>query len=176
MDIRADVRIPFPREAAFLAYRDDIVKLLPYLPNVRSIEVRSRREDGGRSEIVNDWRGGGDIPSAVRAVLGDSLAWTDHAVWDQASFCCDWRTETAAFGEALRSSGRNQFVEDGPGASVLEVRGSLEVDAKKLRGVPGFLASKVGRAIEEFLVGRIQSNVVETAKGVSRYLEDARGR
>ncbi len=175
MDIRADAPIPFPREAAFVAYRDDIVKLLPYLPNVRSIEVRSRKEDGGRVEIVNEWRGGGDIPAAVRAVIGESaLAWTDYASWDQATLRCAWRTETAAFGEALRSSGTNQFAEDGPCRSILEVRGTIEVDAKKLRGVPGFLAGKVGRAIEEFLVGRIQSNLVETAKGVTRYLEDRR--
>ena len=34
------------------------------------------------------------------------------------------------------------------------------------------LAGKVGRAVEEFLVGKIQSNLVETAKGLAKYLEE----
>jgi hypothetical protein len=175
MELHVDVPIPFAREVAFAAYRDDIVKLLPYLPNVRSIEVRSRTEDGSRVVMVNDWRGGGEIPSAVRAVLGESaLAWTDEATWDASTLACAWRTQTAAFGEALRCGGTNSFVADGPDRSRLEVRGTLDVDAKKIRGIPSFLAGKAGRAIEEFLVSRIQSNVVETVKGLTRYLEDKR--
>src|SRR5579862_641789 len=111
MDLRADAPIPFSREAAFVAYRDDIAKLLPYLPNVRAIDVRSRKDEGNRVEMVNDWRGGGDVPAAVRAVLGESaLAWTDYASWDQSTFRCDWRTETPVFGEALRCQGTNAFV------------------------------------------------------------------
>jgi hypothetical protein len=175
MELRVEVAIPFAREAVFAAYRDEIVKLLPYLPNVRSIEVRSRKEEGDRVMMVNDWRGGGEIPGAVRAVLGESaLAWTDEATWDASSFQCAWSTHTAAFGEALRCSGTSSFLADGPDRSKLEVRGSIDVDAKKIRGIPGFLAGKAGRAIEEFLVSRIQSNLVETAKGLTRYLEDKR--
>jgi hypothetical protein len=171
MDLRADARIPFPRTVVFAAYRDHIADLLPYLPNVKSIEVKSRRDAGPVIEIVSMWHGGGDIPGAVRAVLGDSLAWTDHAAWNSDGLFCDWRSETHAFTDALRCAGRNAFVEDGPDRTLLEVRGSIEVDAKKIRGVPGFLAGKVGRTIEEFLGGKIQMNVVETTKGLARYLE-----
>jgi hypothetical protein len=177
MELRVEVPIPFAPEVAFAAYRDDIVKLLPYLPNVRSIEVRSRKEEGDRVTIVNDWRGGGEIPGAVRAVIGESaLAWTDEATWDASSLQCAWQTRTAAFGEAMRCSGKNSFLAEGPDRSKLQVLGSLDVDGKKIRGVPGFLAGKVGRGIEEFLVSRIQSNLVETAKGLTRYLEDKRAR
>lgn len=176
MDLHVEVPIPFARDVAFVAYRDDIVKLLPYLPNVRSIEVRSRKEEGDRAFIVNEWRGGGEIPGAIRAVLGESaLAWTDEATWDASTFECAWRTQTAAFGDALRCAGTNAFAADGPDRSRLVVRGTIDVDAKKIRGIPGFLAGKAGRAIEEFLVSRIQSNLVETAKGLTRYLEDKRG-
>jgi hypothetical protein len=175
MELHVDVPIPFARDVAFAAYRDDIVKLLPYLPNVRSIEVRSRKDEGDRVHIVNDWRGGGEIPGAVRALLGESaLAWTDDATWDSSKFECAWRTQTAAFGEALRCSGTNSFHAEGPDRSRLDVRGTIDVDAKKIRGIPGFLAGKAGRAIEEFLVSRIQSNLAETAKGLTRYLEDHR--
>jgi hypothetical protein len=171
MDLRADARIPFPRPVVFAAYRDHIVDLLPYLPNVKSIDVQSRLEGGPLVQVVSVWHGGGDIPAAVRAVLGDSLAWTDHATWNADAVACDWRTETHAFAEAFRCAGRNVFLEDGPDKTLLEVRGSITIDAKKIRGVPGFLAGKVGRTIEEFLGGKIQANLVETAKGLAGYLE-----
>jgi hypothetical protein len=173
MDLRADAHIPSPRETVFRAYRDDMVALVAYLPNVRSIEVKSRKEDGAVVEVVNEWRGGGDVPAAVRALLGDSaLSWTDYAKWNADALSCEWRTETHTFKEALRCGGTNVFLEDGPGKTLLEIRGSLEVDAKKIRGVPSFLAGKAGRAIEDFLVVKIQSNLVETAKGLAKYLSE----
>src|ERR1019366_1811026 len=52
------------------------------LPNVRGIEIKSRKNSGSVVEFVNEWRGGGDIPAALRAVLSQSvLSWTDFATW-----------------------------------------------------------------------------------------------
>jgi hypothetical protein len=173
MELRADARIAFPRGTVFATYRDDMLKLLPYLPNVQGIEVQSRKDDGPRVEVVNVWRGGGDIPGAIRAVLGESmLAWTDYATWDATSFRCEWRNETHAFADAIRSSGRNTFLDDGPSGTLVEIRGTLDVDAKKIRGVPSLFAGKIGRAIEEFLVAKIRTNLVETARGLEKYLAD----
>jgi hypothetical protein len=173
MELKADVHIAFPRELVFSTYRDDITKLLPYLPNVRKIEVKSRTDDGSISKLVNEWHGGGEIPAAMRAVLSEAmLGWTDYATWDKDKLCVDWRTETHAFTEAVRCIGHNVFRDDGPGKTLVEMRGSLEIDAKKIKGVPGFLAGKIGRTVEEFLVGKIQPNLVETAKGVAKYLEE----
>ncbi|MBV9947850.1 MAG: hypothetical protein JOZ69_13435 [Myxococcales bacterium] len=175
MELHADASIPFPRDVVFATYRDHIAELVPFLPNVRSIQVRSRSDDGAVATMVNDWHGGGDIPGAVRAIVGDAmLSWTDHARWDATTFRCDWRTETQAFAEALQCSGVNEFLEDGPGKTRLLVRGTLQVDAKKVRGVPGFLAGKVGRTIEEFLGSRINVNLAETGKALTRYLESKR--
>jgi hypothetical protein len=173
MDIVADARIPFPREIVFLAYRDEITDLLPYLPNVRSIDIKSRKDEGGVVEFINEWRGGGDIPGPIRAVLSESvLAWTDYASWRTDAMRCDWRTETHAFTDAVTCKGTNRFLPDGDGKTLLEIRGSLAIDAKKIRGVPSFVAGKIGRMVEEFLVGKIQSNLVETARGLARYLEE----
>jgi hypothetical protein len=173
MELRADAHIPFPRDVVFAAYRDDITKVLAYLPNVRSIEVKSRKDDGPVAELVNVWHGGGEIPAAARAVLSEAmLSWTDYASWDSAKLRCDWRIETHAMTEAVTCKGFNAFLEESPGKTLLEIRGTLEIDAKKIRGVPGFLAGKVGRTVEEFLGGKIQPNLVETAKGLTKYLEE----
>jgi hypothetical protein len=173
MEIRADARIPFSRELVFAAYRDEMLDLLPYLPNVRGIEIKSRKDTGPVAEFVNEWRGGGDIPGALRAVLSESvLSWTDYATWRGDQMVCEWRTETHAFTEAVQCKGKNTFLDDGVDRTLLEIRGTLEIDAKKIRGVPSFLAGKIGRAVEEFLVTKIQSNLVETAKGLEKYLEE----
>ena len=172
MDLRADAHIPFPRDVVFAAYRDDITKVLAHLPNVRSIDVQSRKDDGPIAALVNVWHGGGEIPAAARAVLSESmLSWTDYATWDAGKYQCEWRIETLAFTEAVLCRGVNVFLEDGPGKTLLEIRGKMEIDAKKIRGVPGFLAGKVGRTIEDFLGGKIQPNLVETARGLTKYLE-----
>jgi hypothetical protein len=173
MEIRADGHIPFPRDVVFKAYRDDLTKLLAYLPNVRNIELKSRKEDGSRTETVMVWHGGGEIPGAIRAVLSDGmLSWTDYATWDADALKCDWRSETHAMTEAVHSRGTNVFLEDGPGKTVLQLRGTFEIDPKKIRGLPGFLATKVGKAVEEFLGGKIEPNLIETAKGLTQYLRD----
>jgi hypothetical protein len=172
MDLSADARIPFPRETVFAAYRDDVVKLVPFLTNVQAIVVKSRIDEGPVVKFVNEWRGGGEIPAAIRTFLSESmLSWTDHATWNAQSLSCDWRIETHALSDAVRAVGHNRFLDDGAGRTLLEIRGSFDVDAKKIRGVPRFLAGTVGRTVEQFMVGRIQSNLVETAKGLTKYLE-----
>jgi hypothetical protein len=171
MDLTADARIPFPRKVVFAAYRDDMARLLPYLPNVRAIEVESRKENGPIVEIVNKWRGGGEIPSAVRVVLSEQmLAWVDYARWDEDALACEWRTETPALSQSLKSGGRNVFLDDGSGKTWLQVRGSLDIDARKIPGVPGFFAGSVGRLAEAFLIEKVQANLLETARAMAKYL------
>jgi hypothetical protein len=185
MEISADATLPFPRAIVFAAYRDDLTKLLEYLPNVRSIEVKSRKESPGprgadgvpvlHVELVNIWHGGGEIPAAARAVLSEAmLSWTDYATWTEENWTCAWRSETHAFTEAVKSVGTNQFVEV-DGGTRIQIRGVLEIDAKKIKGVPGFLAGKVGSAVESFLASRIKPNLIEVTEGLHKYLAAQKG-
>lgn len=170
MLISADATLLYPRPVVYAAYRDDLTKLLQYLPNVRNIEVRSRKDEGSRTDFVNIWHGGGEIPAAARAFLNESmLSWTDYATWKQDAWTCDWRTETHAFTEAVDCAGQNRFLEV-DGGTRIEIRGELKIDAKKIKGVPGFLAGKVASAVESFLAAKIQPNLVEVTEGLRKYL------
>lgn len=172
MLISADATLLYPRPVVYAAYRDDLTKLLAYLPNVRNIEVKSRKEDGSRVDLVNIWHGGGEIPAAARAVLSEAmLSWTDYATWKEDAWTCDWRTETHAFTEAVDCKGQNRFVEV-EGGTRIEIRGELKIDAKKIKGVPGFLAGKVASAVESFLSAKIQPNLVEVTEGLRKYLAE----
>jgi hypothetical protein len=168
--LSADALLPVARHVVFAAYRDHLLDLLPYLPNVRGIDLGSSVQRGSVTEKVNVWHGGGEIPAVARAVISESmLSWTDHARWDEQAFVCDWRVETHAFTEAVQCEGRHTFVEQGAGTR-LETRGTLTIDATKVRAVPRILAPKVGRLIEEFLAAKIQPNLVEVTKGLAQYL------
>jgi hypothetical protein len=172
MELVADATLPFPRPVVFAAYRDDLTKLLQYLPNVRNIEVKSRKEEGSRIDLVNLWHGGGEIPAAARAVLSESmLSWTDYASWDESKWTCSWRTETHSFTEAVDCRGVNNFLEvDGGKGTRIEIRGDLKIDGKKIKGVPGFLAGKVAGTVESFLSAKIKPNLVEVTEGLKKYL------
>ncbi len=171
MDLRADAHIPFPRPVVFAAYRDKLTDMLEYLPNVRKIEVRKREDDGKVSKLLNMWHGGGDIPAAARAFVSEAmLSWLDYATWDEDAFTCEWRIEPQAFTEAITCVGKNRFLEE-DGKTLLEIRGEISIDPKKLKGVPGFLGNKVAKAVEELLVSKIKPNLVSTADGLTKYLQ-----
>lgn len=170
MLISADAMLLYPRPMVYAAYRDDLTKLLSYLPNVRNIEIKSRKDEGTRADLVNIWHGGGEIPAAARAFLSESmLSWTDYATWKEDAWTCDWRTETHAFTEAVDCKGQNRFLEV-EGGTRIEIRGELKIDAKKIKGVPGFLAGKVASTVESFLAAKIQPNLVEVTEGLRKYL------
>jgi hypothetical protein len=170
MELRADVRVPFPVDLVYATYRDRLEELVPHLPNIRSIRVVKREDEGGEVRMVNEWVGGGEFPKVARAFVSDDmLKWTDHAKWIATAKTCEWRTEVHAFSGAVSSAGTNRFVPDGDGTRV-EIRGSLRVDATKIPGVPGFLRKTVGEAVEKFLTGRVAENLAEVGRGVARML------
>lgn len=174
MLISATTRVPFPRPLVYATYRDKLIELVPYMPNVRRIEVKSQRTEGDRLHCVNEWHGGGDIPPAARAVLSeDVLSWTDLATWDNTRFTTDWRIQTHAFTEAVRCVGKNCFYEDG-NHTLIESKGELSIDPSKIKGMLPMLVGTVAHLVEDILGKRIEPNLVQMGDGVRQYLETHR--
>ncbi|MFT3708206.1 MAG: hypothetical protein QM817_11185 [Archangium sp.] len=169
IDVTAD--IAFPKDRVFAAYRDHLVDLVPYLTNVRAITITSRVDEGEIVKFVNRWKGGGEIPAAVRKVLSaELLEWDDLATWNAKDFTTQWQTIVPAFKDAVDARGMNTFIEPRPGVTTLKIAGELKVDATKVKGVPRILAGTVGSAVEAFLVSAIKPNLAAVAKGVEKYL------
>ena len=176
MELGAACRLSQSREVAFAAYRDRLPELVPHLPNIRAIEVKSREQEGRVVRLHNVWRGGGEIPALARALVSESmLSWDDHACWDEQRWCCAWRIETHVFRDAVHCQGENTFTEL-DGGTLLEIRGELRVDARKVPGVPRALAGRIGRAVEQYLVGKIEPNLLQVAQGLELLLAEPASR
>jgi hypothetical protein len=170
MKLTVEVRVARLRPEVFAAYRDQMARVLEFLPNVRAVDVTRRQEEGAIVYQSSEWHGGGEVPAAVRGIVSQSmLAWTDHAKWDAAGFLCDWRADSRSFPDGVRCRGRTSFLEEPDGHTLLELHCAVEVDARRLPGVPGFLAGSVGRSVEEFLAARIRANLAETTKWFDKY-------
>ena len=171
MLITAELRIPFPRSLVYTTYRDRLVELVPYMPNARSVEVKSRRSENERIYCVNFWRGGGRIPLALRAVLGEAmLSWTEYDIWDESNFTLEWRIETHAFTKAVFCRGKNCFLENN-GTTIIETRGELSIDSEQIEGFPRSLKGQIASRVENFLGKKIVLNLIQMSKGVHNYLE-----
>lgn len=172
MRIETDEVIPFPREQVFASYRDAMPEFVEFLPNVRAIEVESRKEEGAVVRLVNVWRGGGEFPVGVRELLTDSvLSWHDYATWDPAEWACEWHIETHAFAEAVACRGQSKFVELDGGRTRVEMTGEIEIDLKRGKGPVRLMPAAVGRKVEQFLVRQITTNLAAISDALTKYLE-----
>ena len=173
MLITADVSIPFPRSLVYQTYRDKLVELLPYIPNVRSVEVKSRQEENEQVYSVNVWRGGGSIPLVIRAALGEALlSWTEYNTWNESNFTLEWRIETNAFTKAVFCTGKNCFLENN-GSTLIKTRGELRIDPAQIEGFSPSLKGKIAKTVENFLGKKIVPNLRQMSKGVHHYLEQS---
>ena len=170
MQISFDAELPFPRDLVFRTYRDRLVDLVPYLPNVRSIEVQSRQEESGCLHCVNVWHGGGEIPALARAILSEEmLSWTEDNIWDEAAFTLTWRIKTHGFAAAVTCAGQNHFVAV-DGTTVVENRGQLVIEPDQLEGILPVLRHQVAGIVEDFLGQRVEPNLHQMSEGVRQYL------
>ena len=170
MRIEADAKLPFPRELVYRTYRDKLVQMLPYLPNVKNIELLETKQEGSSTYFKNLWWAKGEIPKIAQSFLKpEMLSWYDHATWHADRFTTAWRIQLRLLEKAVLCSGENQFEAVGD-STVMHIRGDLKIDAAQVPGVPRFLAGSVGPTVEKFVVGRITPNLLEVSKGIEQYL------
>ena len=175
MKIHADARVSYPRERAFSTYRDELPLLVPYLPNVKKIDVQETEDaPGGQDNCIrklNIWHANADIPKLAQAVIKpDMLSWEDHALWDGENWTCEWRVKTHFFSERVTCKGKNKFLEQG-GETILQIRGDLDIDFTGLPGVPRLISKKVSSVLERFVVALLTPNLTSVSDGLNHYLK-----
>jgi hypothetical protein len=173
VQLKTSVGLAYPRDRVFAVYRDQLLGTISKtLPDIRSVELISRVEDGPVIRQVSRWHGGGEIPGPLRQVLSEEmLSWTAHDTWDAKAMTCDWEIESL---DAVSVGGKNSFLEEkmeGGTGTLIEIRGELKVDPGKIPGVPGWMGGVVGAALEAFLGGRTEPNIVACVRGIDQFLQ-----
>ncbi len=169
--ISVDVEVAFHRALVYATYRDQLMELGPSLPNVRSLQIKSRQEADQQVRLELEWHGGGDIPVAAQTLLSEELfTWTEYDVWDCNEFTGDWRIETHFYREALFLAGKNRFLDRG-NSTVVESRGDLTIDLSGIPGVPPVLLRRLVHLVEGLVAKKIESNIVQMGQNVLKYLE-----
>ena len=165
--------IPFERDLVFSTHRDKLLELVEYLPNVDSVVIESREEDGDVVRLVNLWTGASsDVPAVVRPLFRpEHLTWVDRATWDQSRWRCDWKITISALPEAVTAEGHSTFVDEG-GETAIQMSGEFVIHPDKVPAVPGFVARRAAAPLERFVVGLLQPNLRRSNQAVQQYLED----
>lgn len=172
--LNVDDEIAHDRETVYTTFRDHLTDLVQYLPDIESIEQKSREDvDEDTVEIVNVWEAGQEeVPALARKFIKpEMLKWHDYATWHQDRWVCEWRMEVGFLQDAITCTGENRYYEEN-GHTKIEIDGELKVDANEIPGVPSLVASKVGNAVENFVVKLIEPNLTDVNRGIERYLAD----
>jgi len=173
-EINVKNEVAFEREKVFWAFRDKLQDLLSYLPDVEDIKVLEREEiDENTIKLLNLWQANYDqVPKAARGFIKpEMLKWKDHATWRQDEWICEWVIEPDFLSDAISCQGKNSFIDKGDGKTEVIISGNLEIDVKKIKGVPKLGSGKIGKIVEDFAVPMISSNLGNVVKGLESYLQ-----
>ena len=176
MEIRNDALLTHPRELSYHTYRDRLEELVELVPNIESMKVLERREEGEQVHLVNQWRARGEVPKVARRWISpDMLHWKDFAAWNEADWTVRWRFEMAFMQDRVSVGGFNHFVALGPSRTSLQIRGQLRIDTRRLPGMPRLVSRRAGPIVERFVLALVQPNLVKTAQALQRFLDREAG-
>ncbi len=174
-DIKITDTIAHDREKVFTTFRDELQELIPHLPDIKDIELKDRDEvDEHTTKVINLWKAEpAEVPTLARSFIKpEMLEWTDYATWRKDAWECDWRMKVGFLSDAVTCEGVNKYRELGGGKTEITIEGVLEVDARKVPGVPRLGAGKIGSVIENFVVKLITPNLTNVNRGLESYLKE----
>jgi hypothetical protein len=167
-----------PAEIVYPLVRDQMVKLLPYLPDVDRIEViKYERISETRVEVVNNWYAKANVPSMIKSFVKPELfSWKDFALWKDDEFCVEYRLESFMGKGIYDARGTNYFSPAGDGKTRIRVTCDITIYPDKIPGVPSFLAKKVLPTIETTIRKIMEPNLTSLGKGLTAYFNDPANR
>jgi len=168
--------VKIPVEEAWLAIRDRLGELVPYLDEIESVAVQERTElPEGDVFLVNLWQAKAKFPAVLNSVIkSDTLMWTDRARWIEKTHVCSWQIELHFARDRTRCTGQTTFEPAiGGRGTRITFAGEFNFNAKGLPGVPAILESTVAAAAESFVTSLIPGNFRKLAMAAETLVSSA---
>lgn len=171
MQLESKEVINRPLEEVYVLVRDELSKLVPYLPNVDKIEVHKHAPLAeGKVEVINHWYGKAEVPSMVKKFIKPELfSWKDFAKWDDENHCVVYELESFMGNDLFDAKGINTFTAIGDDKTELKISCEVIIYPDKVPGVPRLLAKKVTPLIESVLEKVLGPNLTSLGKGLNDY-------
>ena len=173
MKIHSESHIHHSLDRVYESYRDHLSQVAPYTDDIKEIIVHAREEMPNGPKIHNIWVADRDIPKIAKGIVKpEMLRWDDFAQWNNSEHHVDWTLNIPAFPDQVRCSGRNAFFADGPNRTRVVLTGELEINVKRIPGVPRIMAGRIAPKIEAFIVKLITPNLEKVNHSLERFLDD----
>ena len=173
MELSTTEIIERPIEDVYTLVRDDLEKIVPYLPNVDKIEVKKHAPvDEDNTEVINHWYGKVEMPSLLKKfLLPEIFSWKDVAHWNNKSKSVEYKLQSFLANDLFDAKGKNTFVDLGNGKTKLEINCMVKIYPDKVPGIPRLLANKMKPMIESLLEKLVAPNMTSLGKGLKEYYQ-----
>lgn len=163
-----------PLNEVYELVKSDLPKLIPYLPNVGKIEVKSKKDlGGGKTELVNHWYAKADLPSMLsKFIKPEIFSWKDVAVWDDTSHSVSYELTSFLVGDLFEARGTNTFSSLGANETELVVSCEVKIYPEKVPGVPRLVAGTVRPMIEALIEKILGPNLASLGEGLEKYYQN----
>lgn len=168
--------VDFPLEEVWPVYRNQLLELLDYLPNIRKIVELECEDTKGVKRITLQWYAKAKLPGpAARLIPESALTWVDKAVWHDDQHAVEYELILIELTKAARVVGRNTF-EDIGGKTRVTLNGEIKTDINKLGLAPKILLRAVIPVVEAFAVQMVKPNLEELNRGVEKFLREKKNK
>ena len=171
MEFKVVDKVPFALEDVYTTMRDKLVDLVPFLPDIKKIELVERQElDNGKVKIINNWYAEDKIPKAVKSLIKtDQIGWVDYAEWDDSTKTVSWNLEMMFFKDYVTVKGTNTFTGD-ENSTTVTLKGDLSLDLAKHPMIPKLLAKSITKQVEKVVLALVKPNLVKVNRGIEKHL------
>jgi hypothetical protein len=174
MKLESSDIISQPVDVVYDLVKNEIEKLVPFLPNIKSIEQVERDEvNKNEVKLLNYWHPKVEVPGLVKKFIKneDIFSWKDYAHWNDKKKIVEYRLEGFMGKDMYTCKGKNYFIETEDGHTELKVTCDLEIFADKIPGIPRLIAGKAKPMIEDLIKKALTPNLTQLSKGLEGYFK-----
>jgi hypothetical protein len=164
--------IQAPLESVFSLVRDRLPEVVPYLPNIKKIDVIKKQEDATKEHtmITNHWFANIEIPSVAKGFIKEDLfSWKDEAVWHNKDFFVEYTLISFWASDIYTAKGKNYFKALDKGFTELRVTCEVTIHPDKVPGIPSFLVKKVLPTLGPMIENVLRPNLSGLGKGLNQF-------